>query len=311
MVLPTDAVRRLTWAICLLCRDPGDSQEPARLSTGGRCKDAPEIPEGAGSDGARGPIHEAFAMPTTEPKQTPGIPKKPPLPIDEMPPAEKPEGDAIWVGGYWSWDDDRADFLWVSGCWRVKPVGKERVPGYWREVGDVWQWVSGFWTTVTQEKAEPVTYYPAQPAPPPVAPPGDPPAADTFYIPGYWMWSGDHYVWRAGYWTRVRSGYVYVLPHTIAGRRPVTSSFRAIGTCRSTRRGFALYAGGDPIRCSFKRAISLHSLLCRDRCGRIWDTPCNAPSCGFYYFGDYYGPRYAGIGFESGVVYSPRQHDTD
>src|SRR5262249_53953855 len=102
---------------------------------------------------ARGPVHEAFATPTGEPKPTGAVNKKPPAPIDEMAPDEKPEGDVSWIAGYWAWDDDRADYLWVSGCWRAKPQGKDWVPGYWREQGDSWQWVPGFWANAATKEA--------------------------------------------------------------------------------------------------------------------------------------------------------------
>ena len=36
-----------------------------------------------------------------------------------------------WIPGYWAWDDERADFLWVSGIWRALPPGRQWVPGYW------------------------------------------------------------------------------------------------------------------------------------------------------------------------------------
>ena len=91
-----------------------------------------DVPKGVEVQ-ARGPVHEAFATPLTEAKPTPTVGKKPPMPIEEMPPDERPEGDVVWIGGYYAWDDDRADFLWVSGCWRIKPENKEWVPGYWRE----------------------------------------------------------------------------------------------------------------------------------------------------------------------------------
>src|SRR5262249_26580869 len=52
----------------------------------------------------RGPFHEAFATLTTEPAPTPPIDKQPPKPIEEMPPAEKPEGNVTWIPGYWAWD---------------------------------------------------------------------------------------------------------------------------------------------------------------------------------------------------------------
>ena len=285
--------------------DSSDSQEPVPYQPAPAAQGGPDIPKGM-EVMARGPIHEAFAMPMTEAKQTPGIPKKPPLPVDEMPPTEKPEGDSIWVGGYWSWDDDRHDFLWVSGCWQVKPTGREWVPGYWREVGDVWQWVSGFWTAVTQEKAEPITYNPAPPAPPAVAPPGEPPAADTFYSPGYWMWNGDRYVWRAGYWTRVRPGYVYVASHyrwTPSGYVYIPGYW----DLQISRRGvFYTPVVIDPV---LVQAGYVYTPYYAVRDTVVVDTLFVRPAFGFYYYGDYYGPRYAGIGFECGVVYSQRYYE--
>src|SRR5262245_38484932 len=61
---------------------------------------------------ARGPMHEAFAQPAnTRPEAPPIVPKQPPKPIEEEPPAQKPEGANVqWFGGYWSWDDELKDF---------------------------------------------------------------------------------------------------------------------------------------------------------------------------------------------------------
>src|SRR5437879_1711022 len=71
----------------------------------------------------RGPVHEAFAQPVeANPKATPAFPKKPPDPVPELPPDEKPKDDAAqWIPGYWDWDADKQDFIWVSGTWRVPP----------------------------------------------------------------------------------------------------------------------------------------------------------------------------------------------
>src|SRR5579862_6827883 len=84
---------------------------------------------------ARGPVHEAFAEPTDsrpQPSVTASI--QPPAAIDEVPPEQKPEGDGVqWIPGYWQWDDDHKDFLWVSGFWRVPPPNRQWVPGSWRE----------------------------------------------------------------------------------------------------------------------------------------------------------------------------------
>ena len=71
----------------------------------------------------RGPVHEAFAKPTA-PNAEPGavVPKKPPEPIPELPPDVRPKDeDAEWFSGYWAWDADKKDFVWVSGLWRVPP----------------------------------------------------------------------------------------------------------------------------------------------------------------------------------------------
>src|SRR4051812_7801925 len=63
-----------------------------------------EIPKGVEVQ-ARGPVHEAFATPMTEAAPMPLLAKKPPLPIEEMPPEEKPDGNVVWIGGYYAWDD--------------------------------------------------------------------------------------------------------------------------------------------------------------------------------------------------------------
>src|SRR5262249_2984344 len=83
----------------------------------------------------RGPVHEAYATPVTA-GQSAGmiVPKQPAAPIEEVPPDMKPEGEnAAWIPGYWSWDDDRKDFIWVSGVWRAPPPGYRWMPGYWQE----------------------------------------------------------------------------------------------------------------------------------------------------------------------------------
>ena len=68
----------------------------------------------------RGPVHEAFAETVTfDPQPGSVAPKAPPAPIEELPPDERPEGGNVaWIPGYWAWDDERSDFLWVSGIWR-------------------------------------------------------------------------------------------------------------------------------------------------------------------------------------------------
>ena len=78
----------------------------------------------------RGPVHEAFAETVTfDPEPGIVVPKTPPAAIEELPPEQKPEGaNVTWIPGYWGWDDERSDFLWVSGVWRRPATGPSMGP---------------------------------------------------------------------------------------------------------------------------------------------------------------------------------------
>ncbi|MBY0525480.1 MAG: hypothetical protein K2R98_18885 [Gemmataceae bacterium] len=136
------------------------------------------------------------------------MPKKPPEPVNELPPDEKPQGSNIqWVGGYWAWDEEAAAFLWVSGFWRNFPPGKQWVPGYWAQQEDGWQWVPGLWTDAG------VTELQYLPTPPPTidAGPSTPaPGADSNYVPGCWIYRETRYWWRPGFWLNYQPGYVWM-----------------------------------------------------------------------------------------------------
>jgi hypothetical protein len=241
------------------------------------------------------------------------VAKKPPQALEELPPADKPEGNVLWISGYWAWDDDRSDFLWVSGIWRKSPPGREWVAGYWREEGDQWQWVPGFWTSATKAAAgeeapnKEITYLPAPPAAPATAPPGRPPAENTFYVPGTWVWTGTSYAWRAGFWTEVQPNFVWVPDHY----RWTPSGYVYIpGYWDYTlnRRGI-LYAPVvvDPVvvttRFYYTPAYAVSDTVIVDA---LFVRPCTT----HYYFGDYYGPTYVALGYESGYVYSRRRYDS-
>ena len=129
----------------------------------------------------RGPVHEAFAQPVSVQDQ-PGmvVPSQPPANITETPPADRPDGNAcIWAPGYWNWDAERNNYIWVSGCWRLPPPKMAWVPGYWTQVAAGWQWVPGFWSPVS---AQEIAYLPAPPAVTDLQPPGPPPAAEDFWV---------------------------------------------------------------------------------------------------------------------------------
>ncbi|HZT78787.1 MAG TPA: hypothetical protein VFA26_01075 [Gemmataceae bacterium] len=267
----------------------------------------PPIPKGV-EVMARGPVHEAFATPTTEPQPTKAVPKAPPKPLDELPPEEKPEGNAVWIGGYWAWDDERNDFLWVSGVWRVPPPGKHWVPGYWREDREKWQWVPGMWLAAPQKEGaeQQVTYLPAPPAPPEVALPAQPPQPDSFYVPGCWEWRGGAYAWRAGYWARVQPGYVWVPAHyrwTPAGYVFVPGYW----DLALSRRGILYAPVVVDVAVVGPAFVYTPAYAVPDRV--VVEALFVRPCCCHYYFGDYYGPVYRDLGYESCVIYSRRRYD--
>ena len=111
----------------------------------------------------RGPVHEAFAETVTfDPEPGIVVPKAPPAAIEEVPPDQRPEGaNVAWIPGYWAWDDERSDFLWVSGIWRALPPGRQWVPGYWGKSAQGFQWTSGYWADA---KVSEVEYLPEPPA---------------------------------------------------------------------------------------------------------------------------------------------------
>src|SRR5437879_61472 len=153
----------------------------------------------------RGPVHEAFAQPV-EPNAGPGaaVPKELPPAIPEEPPEERPQGDHVqWIGGYWAWDADRNDFIWVSGAYRNAPPGRQFVPGHWVHSSDGWRWVSGFWAPEDQTE---IPYAEQPPAPLETAPAMPPPDENSAYVPGYWLYRDGTFVWRPGFYTPQRVG---------------------------------------------------------------------------------------------------------
>jgi hypothetical protein len=301
--------RRSWWLVLALVAPPltaSYGQETSLPANTPLPSDPTPVPAGIEVQ-ARGPVHEAFATPTAEPIPTTPVPKQPPKALDEMPPAQKPEGNVLWIGGYWAWDDDRKDFLWVSGIWRTVPPGKRWVAGYWRETGGQWQWAPGFWATVRAEKPDQeVSYLPPPPPPPEVAHPGNAPTPESFYVPGSWTWTDNHYVWQAGYWAQVQPGYVWVPAHlrwTPAGYLYIPGYW----DMAVERRG-VLYApivvNHAVVGASF---VYTPAYVVRETL--VVDSLFVRPRYCHYYFGDYYGPAYRDLGFESCVVYSRRHYE--
>lgn len=177
------------------------------LAATGPAHDGQPLPDPAPQDGVsvltRGPVHEAYAAPSeTQPQASPLVTKQPPEPVEELPPDQKPEGDNIqWMPGYWQWDGDTQDFLWVSGFWRDMPPGRRWAAGAWQQVEGGWHWVAGFWAKDGQGEVEYL------PPPPPLLDQGpSTPAPDenSSYVTGCWVHRETRFFWRPGYWVAVR-----------------------------------------------------------------------------------------------------------
>lgn len=255
-------------------------------------------PKEGASDGAevltRGPIHEAFGQPTVfNPKPGLQITKKPPAAVEELPPEEKPAGDNVaWLGGYWSWDDDKSDFLWISGFWRVLPPGRQWMPGYWNDTTGQYQWVSGYWASAQQQEQEII-----EAAPPATLEQGAPPnapTADHIWVPGSWIYRDYRYMWRPGYWVVAQPGWVWV-PATYFWTPSGYVYVEGYWDWSIRRRGvlFApcyfdpvvVYRPGYYYRPTIVLDVDLITphFFCR-------------PAYGHYYFGDYYATSYVSVG---------------
>jgi WXXGXW repeat (2 copies) len=252
---------------------------------------------------ARGPVHEAFAEPATfGPMVGMQAPKQPPEPIAEEPPDQRPEG-SVWIPGYWAWDSDSSQFIWVSGVWRVPPPGRRWVPGYWAPVAaNNWQWVSGFWADAQQAEI------PYQPAPPPSldnGPAAPAPDDNGTYVPGVWVYRSGNYVWQPGYWLAARSGWVWTPASycwTPSGYVYVSGYWDYPLEDRGVL--FAPVAIEQPVvggvfmhRPRF--IVDVRALLASLFVRRGWG----------YYFGDYYGPVYSNAGWLPWVRWGPRCYD--
>jgi hypothetical protein len=244
---------------------------------------------------ARGPIHEAFAEPhDKDPTPSVILPKKPPDPIPEEPPDQRPKGDNVqWIPGYWAWDSEKKDYLWVSGFWRVAPPDRRWVPGHWSSGDEGWQWVPGFWGPNAPDNLQ---YLPEPPDSLENGPSAPVPQDDSFYVPGTWRYRNSEYVWQPGYWTQAYPGWVW----NQACYRWTPSGYVFVNGYWDyplANRGL-LYAPvyfqqplwltpGWAYRPQFAVSIGdgfLGALFIR-------------PGYGHYYFGDYYDPFYVGLGF--------------
>ncbi len=268
--------------------------------------DVVPVPDGIDVQ-ARGPIHEAFAGPVQFAAPAAGVlvPKPPPEPIPELPSEMKPEGENVqWIPGYWSWDPDRDDFLWVSGFWRQPPPDRRWVPGYWAQAANGWHWVAGFWSASDEDE---VQYLQSPPPPLETAPSIPQPNPNSTYVRGTWVYQTSRYMWRPGYWVTPQLGWVWVPAHyvwTPLGYVFVDGYWDYVPDNRGLLNAPVVFTRplwrtpGWYYRPSF--AVQLGGLL-----SALFVRP---GTCS-YYFGDYYGPSYANLGFQPWFQFGGRNYD--
>jgi|GEM_PF-687859 len=250
---------------------------------------------------ARGPVHEAFAEPIVDnPEGTLIISLQPPEAIDEVPPEYKPEGDnVIWIPGYWAWEDERKDFIWISGIWRNIPPGQRWVPGYWTEVSEGYQWVPGFWMT---EEEEEIVYYPTPPESLEEGPTVEAPDESHFWVPGVWTYETD-WRWRPGYWAEYQPDWVWVPARWVWSPNGCVY-LTGYWDYQPTYRGnlFAPVYFSQPVYQTVGyRYTPWYALRTSNLFVHFWVRP----NYRHYYFGNFYDPIYANrYGFRSWTNWS-------
>lgn len=256
----------------------------------------PPVPKG--EDGmqvlTRGPVHEAFAETVTfDPEAGLVVPNRPPEAIEELPPDQRLEGaNVTWIPGYWAWDDERSDFLWVSGIWRNLPPGRQWVPGYWSRSAQGSQWTSGYWADASVSEVE---YLPEPPATVEAGPNRAAPSADQTWLPGSWVWQQNRYAWRPGFWSAVQPDWVWTPAHYVYTPRGYVF-VEGYWDYSVARRG-VLFAPVYFTASTYTRPGYSYSPGTVIDLGALVDNLFFRPRYQHYYFGDYYAANYHNAGY--------------
>ncbi|NQW99542.1 YXWGXW repeat-containing protein, partial [bacterium] len=256
----------------------------------------------------RGPVHEAFAE-TISYDPEPGMLVKtaPPGLIEEIPPEQRLEGDNVaWIPGYWGWEEEQNDFIWISGVWRNLPPDRQWVPGYWAEAESRWQWTSGYWAN---EAVSEVAYLPKPPKSLESGPNVAAPSRDHIWVSGSWVNHEERYAWRPGSWEPGQENWNWIPAHY-----------------QWTRRGYVFIDGYWDYDVARRGVVFAPVRFQRDNYNRpnFSYTPLMVislnvfashlfvrPRYGHYYFGDYYAPRYREQGFYASYSYGSGRRGYD
>lgn len=256
----------------------------------------------------RGPVHEAFAE-TIAFNPEPGIvvPAAPRDIIEEVPPDQRPEGaNVTWIPGYWAWDDDLNDFLWVSGVWRALPPGRQWMPGYWGQSPRGYQWTSGYWADALAIETE---YLPEPPESIEVGPNIAAPSPDYIWVPGCWIRYHGRYAWRPGYWEVGRADWDWIPAHYVYAPRGYVYS-AGYWDYPVERRG-VIFAPVYFEASFYSRRDRYYSPTFAINLAVFSDQLFVRPRYHHYYFGDYYDNRYRDSGFFASFSYHSSWHGYD
>jgi hypothetical protein len=242
----------------------------------------------------RGPVHEAFVETVTfDPEPGIVVSGAPPAAIEELPPDRRPEGaNVAWIPGYWGWDDERSDFLWVSGVWRALPPGRQWVPGYWGRSAEGFQWISGYWADANASEVE---YLPEPPATVEIGPNIAASSVDQTWLPGCWVWQQGRYAWRPGFWASVEPDWVWVPAHYVYAPRGYVF-VEGYWDYSIDRRGM-LFAPVYFNANVYRRPGYSYSPSTVVDLGTLVSHLFLRPQYQHYYFGDYYATNYRSAGF--------------
>lgn len=256
----------------------------------------------------RGPVHEAFAETVTfDPEPGIVVPKLPPEAIEEVPPEQRPEGDNVtWIPGYSAWDEEREDFLWVSGIWRDLPPGRQWMPGYWTESGSGAQWISGYWADAALTE---IQYLPEPPATVEVGPNIAAPSHDHNWLPGCWIWQQNRYAWRPGYWAPMQPDWDWVPAHYVWCPRGYVF-VDGYHDYSVARRGVLFAPVYLDAGIYSQRGYSYSPSTVIDL-GLFTAHLFSRPRYNHYYFGDYYESNYTDAGYYPWFSYGASGHGYD
>jgi hypothetical protein len=152
---------------------------------------------------------------STSVSSAPNVVSQPLPPASNDAPDEQPSPQHAWVPGHWHWG--QGSYIWVAGHWEIPPmpyavwVGPE-----WQRQGSGYELREGYWQqNPAPTQTQPTELSTTQPPPPP-RPEGIPerPSGDSVWIPGFWDWRSNQFVWNAGRWdTPPRPNLTWVPTH--------------------------------------------------------------------------------------------------